>query len=299
VRHHFQRKRLEVKTKTHHRSLIRNVWPVPQIQPKVSLIIPTRDGYTILKACIDSIFERTQYKNFEVLIIDNQSRDAKTLRYLAQIVKRDQRVSVLTYDKPFNYSAINNYAVQHCTGEILGFINNDVEVLNTGWLTEMVSHALRLEVGAVGALLYYPDMTVQHGGVVVGMHGVADHAFKGADPQSVTDDPFGMLRSVRSTDAVTAAAMLVSKAKFRAVGGFDEHRLKIAFNDVDLCLKLRQQDLKIIYTPYARLIHHESKSRRLDQSSQSQQTELYEHAIMKARWGTDRIHPQQHASRYL
>jgi len=299
VRHHFLRKRLEVKTKPQHRSLIRNEWPVPQAQPKVSLIIPTRDGYTILKACVDSIIERTLYKNFEILIINNQSRDPKTLRFFSQIVKRDQRVSVLSYNKPFNYSAINNFAVRHCTGDIIGFINNDVEVLNTGWLTEMVSHALRPEVGAVGALLYYPDMTVQHGGVVVGMHGVADHAFKGADPQSATDDPFGMLRSVRSADAVTAAVMLVRKENFNAVEGFDEKHLRVAFNDVDLCLKLRQQNLKIIYSPHAKLIHHESKSRRLDQSSQSQQTELYEHAVMKARWGTDRIHPQQHTSRYI
>ncbi len=299
VRNHFIRKRLEVKTTPHQRSLIRNAWPVPQTQPKVSLIIPTRDSYKILKACVDSILERTQYKNFEILIIDNQSSDPKTLRYLSHIVKNDQRVSVLPYNKPFNYSAINNFAVQHCAGDIIGLINNDVEVLNTGWLTEMVSHAVRPEVGAVGALLYYPDMTVQHGGVIVGMHGVADHAFKGADPRSVKDDPFGMLRSVRSTDAVTAAVMLVRKENFRAVGGFDEKHLKIAFNDVDLCLKLRQKDLKIIYTPHAKLIHHESKSRRLDQSLKSQQTELYEHAIMKARWGTDRTHPQQHTSRYI
>lgn len=299
VHNHFVRKRLTVKTRPHQRRLIRNEWPVPAPQPKVSLVIPTRDGYKILKACVDSILKKTSYKNFEILIIDNQSRDPKTLRYLAQIVKNDRRVSVLPYDKPFNYSAINNFAVTQCAGEILGFINNDVEVLNADWLTEMVSHAVRPNVGAVGALLYYPDMTVQHAGVIVGMHGVADHAFKGADPRSAKDDPFGMLRSVRSADAVTAAAMLVRKENFNAVGGFDDQHLKVAFNDVDLCLKLRQRDLQIIYTPHARLIHHESKSRRLDVSVQSQQTELYEHAIMKARWGTDLVHPQQHASRYI
>ena len=183
--------------------------------------------------------------------------------------------------------------MRHCAGDIVGFINNDIEVLNAAWLTEMVSQAVRPEVGAVGALLYYPDMTVQHGGVIVGMHGVADHAFKGADPSSAKEDPFAMLRSVRSADAVTAAAMLVRKDNFNAVSGFDEKHLAIAFNDVDLCLKLRQRDLQIIYTPHAQLIHHESKTRRLDQSVKSQQTELYEHAIMRSRWGTDRVHPQQ------
>jgi GT2 family glycosyltransferase len=299
VRTHFVRKRLAVRTRPHQRRLIRNEWPVPAPQPKVSLVIPTRDGHKILKACVDSILARTQYKNFEILIVDNQSSDPKTLRYLAQIVKTDRRVSVLPYDKPFNYSAINNFAITHCSGDIFGFVNNDVEVLNNGWLTEMVSHAVRPNVGAVGALLYYPDMTVQHAGVIVGMHGVADHAFKGADPKSAKDDPFGMLQSVRSADAVTAAAMLVRKENFNAVGGFDDEHLKVAFNDVDLCLKLRQRDLQIIYTPHAKLIHHESKSRRLDVSVQSQQTELYEHAIMKARWGTDRVHPKQHASRYI
>lgn len=293
VRNHFCRKQLTVKTMVYQRRLLRNEWSLPRPQPKVSLIIPTRDGYKILKACVDSILTRTSYKNFEILIIDNQSSDPKTLRYLAKIIRSDWRVSVLPYNKPFNYSAINNFAVPHCAGDIVGFINNDIEVLNAGWLTEMVSQAVRPEVGAVGALLYYPDMTVQHGGVIVGLHGVADHAFKGADPRSDKEDPFAMLRSVRSADAVTAAAMLVLKENFVAAGGFDEKHLAIAFNDVDLCLKLRQRDLKIIYTPHAKLIHHESKTRRLDQSIKSQQIELYEHAIMKARWGTDRVHPQQ------
>lgn len=299
VRNHFLRKRLAVKTKLHRRGLIKNEWPLPVPAPKVSLIIPTRDGHNILKACVKSILERMHYKNFEILIIDNQSQDPKTLRYLTQIVKKEQRVKVLPFNEPFNYSAINNFAVKQCTGEIIGFINNDVEALNRGWLTEMVSHAVRPNVGAVGALLYYPDMTVQHGGVLVGMHGVADHAFKGADPKSAKDDPFGMLQSTRSAEAVTAAVMLVRKEIFNTVGGFDDKHLKIAFNDVDFCLRLRLRDLRVIYTPHAQLIHHESKSRKRDVSAQSRQTELYEHAIMRSRWGTDRIHPQQHLSRYI
>jgi len=289
VRNHFLRKRLVVKTKRYKRHLIRTEWPIPAETPKVSLIIPTRDGYKILKACVESILERTSYKNFEILIVDNQSSDTKTLRYMAQITRTDPRVKVLSYNKPFNYSAINNFAVEHCTGQVVGFVNNDVEVLNSGWLTEMVSHAVRQNVGAVGALLFYPDMTVQHGGVIVGMHGVADHAFKGADPKSKRDDPFGMLHSVRGVDAVTAAVMLLRKENFYAVGCFDHRHLKVAFNDVDLCLRLKQKNLQIIYTPHAQLIHHESKSRRLDVSVQSQRTEIYEHGIMKSRWGTDRL----------
>jgi GT2 family glycosyltransferase len=299
VRKHFARKRFAVRTMPYRRPVIRNVWPLPTRQPKVSLIIPTRDGYKILKACVGSILDKTDYQNFEILIIDNQTTDLKTLRYFKHIQMIDNRVRVLSFNKPFNYSAINNFAVKRCNGEILGFINNDVEVLNKAWLTEMVSHAVRSNVGAVGALLYYPDRTVQHGGVIVGMHGVADHAFKGADPESPQDDPYGMLQSVRSADAVTAAVMLVRKDNFDAVGGFDARYLKVAFNDVDLCLKLRQQGLQIIYTPFAKLIHHESKTRRLDVSAQSKQTELYEHAIMKSRWGTDRLYAQQQVGSYV
>jgi GT2 family glycosyltransferase len=208
---------------------------------------------------------------------------------LRQLSKRHPHIRVLPYDHAFNYSAINNYAVEQCSGSIVGFINNDVEVLNTDWLTELVSHALRPEVGAVGALLLYSDHTVQHGGVVVGMHGVADHAFKGLRLNDKRADPFGMLQSVHNPDAVTAAAMVMRRELFQEVGGFDMQHFVVAFNDVDLCLKLRQRGQRIVFTPHARLIHHESKSRNLDQSSASKQRERYEHAVMKARWGTDRV----------
>ena len=289
VRRHFARQRRRVQTSVFRSDVLRNKWPIPSAQPKVSLIIPTRDGYKILKACVESILQGTSYTNYEILIVDNQSIERQTLRYLRQLSKRYPHIRVLPYDHAFNYSAINNYAVAQCSGSIVGFINNDVEVLNNDWLTELVSHALRPEVGVVGALLLYPDHTVQHGGVVVGMHGVADHAFKGARLNDKRVDPFGMLQSVHNPDAVTAAAMVMRKELFQAVGGFDMQHFVVAFNDVDLCLKLRQRGQRIVFTPHARLIHHESKSRNLDQSSASKQRERYEHAIMKARWGTDRV----------
>ena len=289
VRQHFARQKRHVQTSISRSGLLRNKWEIHPGEPRVSLIIPTRDGYRILKECVESILQRTSYTNYEILIVDNQSKDVQTLRYLQQLVKRCAHIRVLQYDHPFNYSAINNYAVEHCTGSIVGFINNDVEVLNAAWLTEMVSHAVRPEVGAVGALLFYPDLTVQHGGVVVGMHGVADHAFKGARPNDKRADPFAMLQSVHNPDAVTAAVMVMRKESFHSVGGFDDQHLVVAFNDVDLCLKLRQRGQRIVFTPHAKLIHHESKSRQLYQSSTSRQRELYEHFVMRTRWGTDRV----------
>lgn len=289
VRQHFVRMQRSVQTSIFRPGILRNKWTLSSVQPKVSLIIPTRDGYKILKACIESILQRTSYKNYEIFIVNNQSTDPETLRYLQQLSKRYAHIRVLPYDHPFNYSAINNYAVEQCDGSIVGFINNDVEVLNADWLTELVGHATRPEVGAVGALLFYPDMTVQHGGVVVGMHGVADHAFKGVRTNDKEADPFGMLQSVHNPDAVTAAVMVMRKEQFELVGGFDSQHLIVAFNDVDLCLKLRQRGQRIVFTPHARLIHHESKSRKLDRSSSSRQRELYEHFIMKTRWGTDRV----------
>lgn len=290
VRQHFVRQQRLVQTSVSRSGVLRNKWPVPPVLPKVSLIIPTRDGYKILKACVESILQRTSYTNYEILIVDNQSSEPQTLRYVQQLIKRYPHIRVLYYDLPFNYSAINNYAVEQCSGSIVGFINNDVEVLNAGWLTELVSHAVRSEVGAVGALLFYPDLTVQHGGVVVGMHGVADHAFKGVRANDKWADPFSMLQSVHNPDAVTAAVMVMRKEQFEKVGGFDAQHFVVAFNDVDLCLKLRQRGQRIVFTPHAKLIHHESKSRKLDKSNASQQRELYEHAVMKARWGTDRVH---------
>lgn len=289
VRQHFARQQRCVQTSISRTGVLRNKWPLPSVQPMVSLIIPTRDGYKILKACIKSILQRTSYTNYEILIVDNQSTDPQTLRYLQQLSKRHAHIRVLPYDYPFNYSAINNYAVEQCAGSIVGFINNDIEVLNAEWLTELVSHATRPEVGAVGALLFYPDLTVQHGGVVVGMHGVADHAFKGIRANDRRADPFAMLQSVHNPDAVTAAVMVMRKESFHSVGGFDDQHLVVAFNDVDLCLKLRQSGQRIVFTPHAKLIHHESKSRKLDQSNASRERELYEHFIMKTRWGTDRI----------
>jgi len=269
-------------------NLLRHRWPLPLNIPLVSLIIPTRDGYEILKKCIDSIVLKTTYKNYEIIIVDNQSKDKSTIDYLESLKRSAlNKIRIIKYNRPFNYSALNNMAVKHSKGKLIGFLNNDIEVLNSDWLTEMVSHAIRPDIGCVGALHFYPDMNIQHAGVVVGMHGVADHAFKGLARDTESDSQ-GYLRTIRNPDAVTAATLLLKRELFDFVGGFDGSFLKIAFNDVDLCLKLRSQGYRCLWTPYAEFIHHESQTRRLHQSDHEAQTELFEHRVMKKRWQTDK-----------
>jgi hypothetical protein len=166
----------------------------------------------------------------------------------------------MRYDQPFNYSDINNQAVARCDGEVLLFLNNDVEVLHGKWLREMVRHAVRPEVGCVGAKLLYPDLTIQHAGVALGMHGVADHMYRGME-DCRESDPYDYLNSVRNPAAVTGAVMAVKRTVFQMVGGFDAIKLPVAFNDVDLCLKAEMAGFRTVWTPEACLIHHESKTR--------------------------------------
>lgn len=272
--------------------IIKLEWPVPKNNPLVSLIIPTKDGFSILKKCIESILKKTTYSNYEILIVDNQSTDSGVLLYLNDLEVKYDYIKVLKYDKPFNYSDINNWASTRAAGSILGFVNNDIEVISPGWLTELVSHASRSDVGCVGALHYYPDSRVQHAGVVVGMHGVADHAFKGETRPSKRD-PMNYLYSVRNPDAVTAATMLVKRKLFNLVGKFDSKHLKVAFNDVDLCLKVSSLGYRCVWTPYAELFHHESETRRLTPEDEKYTQEHYEQEVMKSRWSTDVIEKRE------
>ena len=264
----------------------RSTWPIPNDCPLVSLIIPTRDGYEILKACLDSILAKTTYKHYEILIVNNQSSDPKTLELLSAMATVYENIRVIDYDAEFNYSAINNYAVGFASGSIVGFVNNDIEVISPDWLTEMVSHSLRDDIGCVGAMHFYPDDSIQHAGVIVGLDGVAGHAFR-FENKSSNEDYFNYLSSIRNPDAVTAATLLIRKELFQRVGGFDAKHLAVAFNDVDLCLKVNALGYRCVWTPYAELYHHESKTRKLTSSLEATKREMYEHAVMKQRWGTD------------
>lgn len=274
---------MNVNVKEIKKKLYRPYWKIQGSEPLVSLIIPTRDGYPILKTCIESILSKTTYKNYEILIVDNQSKDKRVIDYMNVLATKHKNIRILNYNKPFNYSAINNYAAGKAKGLILGLINNDTEVITPRWLTEMVSLAIRPEIGAVGAMLYYPDKTIQHGGVVVGMHGVADHAFKGLERNSSTDyhNYFSCLRNPK---AVTAAVLVIEKRKYLMVGGLNAKKLKIEFNDLDLCLKLLEKNFWNIFHPDVELFHHESKTRLLN--SKGMMNNQLEKQYIISRWST-------------
>lgn len=261
-------------------SLLRVQWPLPAELPKVSLIVPTRDQVGLLRTCIDGLLNNTDYPNMEIIVVDNQSSDPATLDYFKELP--DQGVKVLPYPQPFNYSAINNYAVAHATGEIIGLVNNDIEIIEAGWLKEMVSQLLRPNVGAVGAKLLWPNRMVQHGGVVVGVNGLAAHTGNTLQQQ----DPGYMATNqiTRRQSAVTAACMLLRKSVFDAVDGLDEHAFPVTFNDVDLCLRIRQQGLHLVWTAFAQLIHAESASRGKDHLPEKQARAMREQQGFLQRW---------------
>ncbi len=258
-------------------------YPLPTKQPLVTLLIPTRDGYDILSKCIESIREKTLYLNYEIIILDNETTCEKTLAYFEKI-KKYNNVEILEYHHPFNYSAINNFGVKHAKGEIIGLINNDVEIISEGWLSEMVSHALRDEIGAVGAMLYYDNDTVQHAGVVLGIGGVAGHSHKYFKKNA--DGYFSRLKIVQNFSAVTAACLVVKKSLYEEVNGLNEKKLKVAFNDVDLCLKLQEKGYRNLWTPYVELYHHESISRGSEDSPQKIARFTIETEYMQNRWSS-------------
>jgi len=230
-------------------------------QPKVSIIIPTKDQLPLLKACVESILDKTEYLDYEIIIIDNQSKEVETLAYFNAIQEKySGQVRVIEYAKPYNYSAINNFAVQQAVGDYLVLLNNDTMILQGDWLAGMLNHAMREEVGVVGVKLVFPDKTLQHAGVVLGMgaNGVAEHPHIGISMEL----PGYMNRAAvtQSLSAVTAACLMVEKDLYQQIGGLDEDKFKILYNDVDLCLKVRETGKKVIWTPHVTLIHHGSSS---------------------------------------
>ena len=257
--------------------------PLPERHPLVSIIVPTHNAANLLRVCIASIIARTEYAPFEILLVNNRSDDPKALELFAEFAREDG-VRVLDYGMPFNYSAINNFAARHARGEILCLLNNDVEVLGTGWLGELVSHAVRPEIGAVGARLYYPTMRLQHAGVITGIGGVAGHAFKNF-PRDDPGTPQFRPHLAQNLSAITAACLAVRREVFFEAGGFDERRLPVAFNDVDFCLKVQALGYRNLYTPFAELLHHESASRGLEDTSEKVRRFQDEIAAMQERWG--------------
>ena len=272
----------------------RTRYPISKPEPLVSLLVPTRDMLEVLEPCIRSILEKTTYQNYEVLILDNGSIKSATLDYFDQVQAADSRVRVIPYHYPFNYSAINNYGVQHARGELIGLINNDVEIISPEWLTEMVSHALRPEIGCVGAKLYYANNTIQHAGVILGIGGVANHAYRNF-PRG-DHGYFARLSVVQNYSAVTAACLLVRKSIYEEVGGLEEEYLKVAFNDIDFCLKVREAGYRNLWTPYAELYHYESMSRGSEDTLEKQARFQREAEFMLRRWGNTLTSDPNHNS---
>ncbi|RRV08489.1 glycosyltransferase [Pseudomonas sp. v388] len=256
-------------------------YKLPDALPLVSLIIPTRNAHALVKQCIDSIKRLTTYPHYEIILIDNGSDEPESLEYFAQLDQEDN-IRVLRDDGPFNYSALNNGAVKIANGELIGLINNDIEVITPEWLSEMVSIALQPKVGAVGARLWYPDDRLQHGGVVVGVGGVAGHSHKYL-PKGA-HGYFCRAELIQEFSAVTAACLIIRKSIFDEVNGLNEENLKIAFNDVDFCLRVQEAGYLNIWTPYAELYHHESATRGLEDTPQKQERFSQEIQYIKSRW---------------
>jgi GT2 family glycosyltransferase len=264
-------------------------WPLPHPEPLVSLIVPTRNKPELLACCASGLLHRTDYPHIELIIVDNGSKEPEALALLSRL-QADPRVRVLPFHGAFNYAAINNAAVREARGEIVALLNNDIDVIDSGWLKEMVSLAVRPDVGAVGAKLLFGSGHIQHAGVMLGVgvspggeNGVAGHfglSVAGDEPGY-----FGQFVLARALSAVTGACLALRREVYEAVGGLDAEHLPVSFNDVDLCLRIRARGLRIIWTPFAELYHLESSSRGLDDAPETIARAAREATYMRARWG--------------
>jgi GT2 family glycosyltransferase len=255
---------------------------LPADPPSVTAIVPTRNRCDLLRNCIEGV-RRTDYPRLDVIVVDNESDEPESLAYLREIA--NSGIRVIRAEGPFNYSALNNAAAAIAGGDLLCFLNNDVEMLDADWLALLVAQAIRPGIGAVGARLLYADRTVQHAGVFTGIGGGAGHGHR-----LLGENEPGYFRRAQlpqRVSAVTAACLVVERDKFLAVGGFDEETFPVAFNDVDLCLKLNERGWQSFYEPRATLIHHESKSRGSDSHKANRARFAEELAALKRKWRTD------------
>lgn len=227
-------------------------------EPKVSVIIPNKDHIADLDKCICSILEKTSYKNYEIIVVENNSTEEETFSYYEKLQRAHDNIKVVVWEKEFNYSKINNFGVQFAKGEYYILLNNDIEVISETWMSEMLGYCQRDDVGAVGAKLYYPDDTVQHAGIVIGVGGFAGHILTGS--KRGENGYFGRLSAIQDISAVTAACLMIKRSVFEEIGGFDEE-FGVALNDVDLCMKVRDTGKLIIFNPWVEMYHYESKSR--------------------------------------
>jgi GT2 family glycosyltransferase len=256
---------------------VRHVLPS---RPLVSVLIPNRDHAAFLARCLDSL-ARSTYPHHEIVIIENHSRDSETFAYYHRLQGRPH-IRLLNWERPFNFAALNNFAAAQARGDVLLLLNNDVEAINSDWLERMLEHALRPEVGVVGAKLYYPNDTIQHAGVIIGLRGSAGHAH--ADEPRASAGYHRRLVVTQNVSAVTGACLMLRRSVFAEVGGLDE-RFLLAFNDIDLCLRIRQRGYRIIWTPHAELYHHESLTRGSDVADPIKSARFESEAeLFRTRW---------------
>ena len=258
-------------------------WALPSPPPRVSIVIPTRDRCALLRACVESIRARTAYAPYEFVLVDNGSVERDAREYLAALA-RDGTARVLQYAQPFNYAAQCNLGVQAAAGTMIALVNNDVEAVSEGWLGELVALAARPGVGLAGATLWYPDGTLQHAGVILGLNGVGDRPWIGTRPGFA--GPYGRARAVREVGAMITACAVVARDRYLEVGGMDES-LAVSCNDLDLCLRLARAGYRHVVTPYAELTHHESASRGYADDPANARGNAAEEARFAARWSRE------------
>mgnify|MGYP000862956993 CR=1 FL=1 len=282
VQAHYDRLRIQAKVSSTALNGIYRTKYILTEQPLVSIVIPNKDHIEDLDKCIKSLQNKNEYTNLEYIIVENNSKEERTFDFYKELEKNDPKARVIFWEgKGFNYPAINNFGKKQAKGNYILFLNNDTEILNKDCIEEMLGFCMRSDVGAVGARLFYEDETIQHAGVIVGLGGVAGHAFVGAGP----GDPgyFGRIVMAQDYSAVTAACMMIKREVFEEVGGFDEE-YAVAFNDVDLCMKIRKAGYLIVYNPYAKLKHYESKSRGYEDSDEKVERFHSEVRLFSSRW---------------
>lgn len=255
--------------------------PLPESPPLVSIVIPTRDRKDLLEQCVKSLDDKTAYRNFEIIIVDNDSREAETKAYFAALAQRPN-VRIVPAPGPFNYPRLINLGAAQAQGELLMTLNNDIEAIEPDWLDELVSQVLRPDVGLVGCLLLYPDRSVQHAGVIIGLSGVAGHMYA----EAPAGDPgyAGRILATQDLSAVTGACQIMRRDLYRRLGGLDETHLAVAYNDIDFCLRVRAAGLRVVYTPHAPLLHRHSASRGSDVRPERLASFTWERDFMRTRW---------------
>ncbi len=281
VRAHYQRLGIEAEvTMTEHFGRYRTTFPVKG-EPKISILIPTMDHQSDLKRALDSIYEKSTYKNFEILILENNSEKDETFAYYKELQDSHENLKVLKWEKEFNYAAINNFGASHADGEYLLFLNNDIEIITPDWMEEMLGYCQREDVGVCGAKLLYPNNRIQHAGVVIGLGGPAGHVLCGAKNGVLTYA--GKSNSTQDLSAVTAACMMTPRDVFEKVGGFGEE-FQVAYNDVDYCLKVRKLELLVVYNAFVEAYHYESLSRGAEDTPEKKKRLKKESNLFSAKW---------------